>query len=259
MGVHDLRLRQVGAEGDRARGTSSYRWAPPGATTRSMTATIPAIRPARAPHAVLAKSQRAEIYGWRHSAGAAGCPARSTSPSAMGSFWSRTTSRPGPSPHDEDCKLASPYDGDRADPRFGLLQLPRHVAVRRVTRGCILRRSRHSACPSMVSRSVSICPDGRMDGVVPKPVGPRAADPIESQRLADLLKLDDSAPKRRTRSFRSFASRPSRPVDPMAEIEQALTKPTQGLDYDMVLMFAIGTAETAAQGFTLLPERQAVH
>ena len=50
----------------------------------------------------------------------------------------------------------------------------------------------------------------------------------------------------------------ARPVD-TAAIRQALTQPTQGFDYDMVLMFAIGTAEQASQGFTLLPERQAVH
>jgi len=50
----------------------------------------------------------------------------------------------------------------------------------------------------------------------------------------------------------------ARPVD-TAAIRQALTQATQGFDYDMVLMFAIGTAEQASQGFTLLPERQAVH
>lgn len=49
-----------------------------------------------------------------------------------------------------------------------------------------------------------------------------------------------------------------RPIDLVA-IRQALTQATQGFDYDMVLMFAIGTAEQATQGFTLLPERQAVH
>jgi hypothetical protein len=50
----------------------------------------------------------------------------------------------------------------------------------------------------------------------------------------------------------------ARPVD-LAAIKEALTQPTQGFDYDMLLMFAIGTAEQASKGFTLLPERQAVH
>lgn len=47
---------------------------------------------------------------------------------------------------------------------------------------------------------------------------------------------------------------------PLAEIQKALATPAQGLDYDMLLTFAIGTAqENSSAGFTLLPERQAVH
>jgi hypothetical protein len=44
-----------------------------------------------------------------------------------------------------------------------------------------------------------------------------------------------------------------------AAIEQALAQPIRGLDYDMLLMFAIGTAQAAQQGFTLLPKRVRVH
>ena len=44
-----------------------------------------------------------------------------------------------------------------------------------------------------------------------------------------------------------------------AAIEQALAQPVRGLDYDMLLMFAIGTADAAQQGFSLLPKRIPVH
>jgi hypothetical protein len=46
----------------------------------------------------------------------------------------------------------------------------------------------------------------------------------------------------------------------LTEIQEALAAPPQGLDYDLLLMFAIGTAQqNSSKGFTLLPERQAVH
>ncbi len=47
---------------------------------------------------------------------------------------------------------------------------------------------------------------------------------------------------------------------PLTAIVQALNAKPQGLDYDMLLMFAVGTAQlNSSKGFTLLPERQAVH
>ena len=42
-------------------------------------------------------------------------------------------------------------------------------------------------------------------------------------------------------------------------IAQAVNTPPRGLDYDMLLMFAIGTAQLSTQGFTLLPKRTPVH
>lgn len=55
-----------------------------------------------------------------------------------------------------------------------------------------------------------------------------------------------------------FAPNPATPVDPQA-IHRALTQTPRGLDYDMLLMFAIGNAQTSSQGFTLLPKRTPVH
>ena len=47
---------------------------------------------------------------------------------------------------------------------------------------------------------------------------------------------------------------------PLTAIVQALNAKPQGLDYDMLLMFAVGNAQVkSSKGFTLLPERQAVH
>ena len=58
--------------------------------------------------------------------------------------------------------------------------------------------------------------------------------------------------------FVRFAPNPAKPVDPQA-IHRALTQTPRGLDYDMLLMFAIGNAQTSSQGFTLLPKRTPVH
>jgi hypothetical protein len=46
----------------------------------------------------------------------------------------------------------------------------------------------------------------------------------------------------------------------LTDILKDLDATPQGLDYDMLLMFAISTAQSSsAKGFSLLPERQAVH
>ena len=83
---------------------------------------------------------------------------------------------------------------------------------------------------------------------------PQAPSPIVANTLSTIANpkaADAPIP------FVRFAAG-GRPIDLVA-IRQALSQPTQGFDYDLVLMFAIGTAEQATQGFTLLPERQAVH
>ncbi len=46
---------------------------------------------------------------------------------------------------------------------------------------------------------------------------------------------------------------------PLAEIQKTLAEPAVGLDYDMLLMFAIGTAQENAQGFTVMQERTPTH
>jgi hypothetical protein len=57
--------------------------------------------------------------------------------------------------------------------------------------------------------------------------------------------------------FLRFAS-DGRPVT-MAQIQKAIEEPAQGLDYDMLLMFALSTAGAEVNGVTAIHERQAVH
>jgi hypothetical protein len=61
-----------------------------------------------------------------------------------------------------------------------------------------------------------------------------------------------------TMSFVRLASNPSSSVDLQA-IQRALSEKPRGLDYDMLMMFAIGTAQKSTRGFTLLPPRTPVH
>jgi hypothetical protein len=55
-----------------------------------------------------------------------------------------------------------------------------------------------------------------------------------------------------------LATTPSQPVD-LGAIRRAIDETPRGLDYDLLLMFAVGNAQLTTQGFTLLPRRTPVH
>jgi hypothetical protein len=55
-----------------------------------------------------------------------------------------------------------------------------------------------------------------------------------------------------------LAPNPSKPVD-LGAVQRAVNETPRGLDYDLLLMFAVGNAQLTTQGFTLLPRRTPVH
>jgi hypothetical protein len=86
----------------------------------------------------------------------------------------------------------------------------------------------------------------------------RGSDPQLPKKSIHAAAVAVSANSLAAIPYLRLAPNPSKPVD-LGAVQRAVSEAPRGLDYDMLLMFAVGNAQLTTQGFTLLPRRTPVH